>query len=280
MKEHNEHTHTHENVEAKEIYKEEGILTVETLDIATKEAHASHNAHHVHHSRFTLTTPMAIIIAAVIISGGLMGYGYITQGGSPSPSAKSAFTGKPIEDTDFIFGKESSKVIVVEYSDPECPFCVQVSPTIKKLRADYGDKVAFVYRHFPLTQIHKNAFDESRAIACAGKIGGTEKFYEYIDALFGYKMSKQTTQLPSTGKDDLARGVGLDQKAFTDCMTGKVTAQTVTDSINDGIAAGVQGTPSTFVLLKTRKGYEVVSMIDGARPYEYFKTVLDQALSK
>lgn len=291
MKEHHEHIHidteesttpetTHpQHIEAREHFVEEGALTIETVDVVSEDVVTPHHARRSKKG-FTLTTPMAIIIAAIIISGGLMGYGVITQGGDTTGVAKNVFAGRSIDDTDYITGKENSKVIVVEYSDPECPFCVQVSPTIKKLRADYGDRVAFVYRHFPLTQIHPHAFDESRAIACAGKIGGKEKFYEYIDTLFGYKMGKQTTQLPATGKEDTARGVGLDTRAFADCMTNKQTEQAVTDSLNDGIAAGVQGTPSTFVLLKTRKGYEVVSMVDGARPYEYFKTVLDQALSK
>jgi predicted DsbA family dithiol-disulfide isomerase len=63
-------------------------------------------------------------------------------------------------------------------------------------------------------------------------------------------------------------------------MKNDDTEKIVLNSINDGITAGVQGTPSTFVLLKTRKGYETVSMVDGARPYEFFKAVVEEALSR
>ncbi len=68
--------------------------------------------------------------------------------------------------------------------------------------------------------------------------------------------------------------------AFTTCMKDNQTAQTVNDSVADGVTAGVQGTPSTFVLVKTRKGYEQISMVDGARPVDFFKTVIDEALAR
>lgn len=278
MKEHD--THQHDESGIIENYKEEGTLTLETLDVASDEA-SSHEIHKKHTKRgFTLTTPIAIIFASVILAGGLMGYGFITGGNNSNSVPKPLFKGKIIDALDYIDGKENSKVIVIEYSDPECPFCAQAFSTMKQLRTDYADKVAFVYRHFPLTQIHKEAFDESRAIACAGKLGGKEKFYTYIDTLYGYETSKQSTQLPSTAKEDFARSNGLDMAAFSTCMKEKQTAQIVTDSINDGVTAGVQGTPTTFVLVKTKKGYEQVSLVDGARPLDYFKAAIDEALAR
>lgn len=285
MQEHN--TNNDKNLNVVEDYKEEGMLTVEALDIASEEAtHQHHKKHTLNTTKYTLTTPVAIIIASIIISVGLMGYGYITSqnGNSKSPS-KAIFAGRNIDDTDFVEGNKDSKVVVVEYSDPECPYCISVYPTIKQLRTQYKDNVAFVYRHFPLTTIHPHAFNESKAITCAGVVGGTQKYFEYIDALFEYKVSKQnqrnpSPQLSSSGKEDIAKNIGLNTQKFTECMDNKQTEKNVNDSTNDGIAAGVQGTPSTFILVKTKKSYEVVSMVDGARPYEYFKTVLDQALSK
>lgn len=263
-----------ENVEVVENFKEEGAITLETIEMVNHDETKKH-----HHKGFTLTTPMAIIIASVIIAGGLMGYGLITSGGNNS-APKIMFKGKAIDSSDFVEGKADGKVFVIEYSDPECPFCAQVSSTIKQLRTDYADKVGFVYRHFPLSQIHKNAFDESRAIACAGKIGGKEKFYQYIDTLYGYETSKQTTEIPVTGKEDFARTIGLDMTAFGTCMKENQTAQIVTDSLNDGVTAGVQGTPSTFILVKTKKGYEQISMVDGARAPEFFKSAIDEALAR
>jgi protein-disulfide isomerase len=227
---------------------------------------------------FTLTTPLAIIIASLIIGGSHIIYGTIAGGVATAPTA--LFTGKPIDNTDHIEGSEKSKVVVIEYSDPECPFCVTLYPVLKQVRNEYTDKIAFIYRHFPLTQIHPHAFDESKAIACAGTVGGGDKFYEYMDAVYGYKSANQTTQLPATGKTDLALGIGLDKTAFENCLADPATNNTIDASVNDGAQAGVQGTPSTFVLLKTKKGYETIAMIDGARPYEYVKAAIEEALSR
>lgn len=228
---------------------------------------------------FALTTPMAIILAAIILGGSHIIYGALADVGT-GKVATTMFSGKPVDSADYIEGNSKSKVFVVEYSDPECPFCVSLYPTMKQIRNEYKDKVAFVYRHFPLTQIHPHASDESKAIACAGTLGGGAKFYEYIDTLYGYKSANQTTQLPVTGKTDLALNVGLDKVAFEKCLQDSATDNLINASINDGVQAGVQGTPSTFVLLQTKKGYQIVTMVDGARPYDYVKAAVDQALAE
>ncbi len=228
---------------------------------------------------FTLTTPLAIIIAAVILGSSHIIYGALAAGAGGKP-VTALFTGKPIDASDPIEGETDGNVFIVEYSDPECPFCITLYPALKQIRNEYKDKVAFLYRHFPLTQIHPHALDESKAIACAQTLGGTSKFFEYMDALYGYKSANQTTQLPSTGKTDLALNAGLDKIAFENCIKQSETNTTIDASINDGVQAGVQGTPSTFILLKTKKGYEIVAMVDGARPYEYIKAAVDEALSR
>ncbi|MEZ0208630.1 MAG: DsbA family protein [Candidatus Paceibacterota bacterium] len=227
---------------------------------------------------FVLTTPLAIIIASVILGGSHIIYGALAQGNATSASV--LFAGKPVDASDYVEGNEKSKVTIVEYSDPECPFCVTLYPTLKQIRDEYKDKISFVYRHFPLTQIHPHAFDESKAIACAGILGGKDMYYEYMDALYNYKSAQQTTQLPVTGKTDLALNVGLDKVAFENCLANPTTGAIIDAATNDGVQAGVQGTPSTFILLKTKKGYETITMVDGARPYEYVKAAVDEALSR
>ena len=275
------HNHVDEEPKVIESYKEEGPVTVETIDVVTPVVTDTTEISQEKHKRkgFTLTTPVAILFGAAIIAVGIVAYGFITRVDAPVAGV-TMFKGRVINAVDYVEGSANSKVAVIEYSDPECPFCTALHPTMKQLRTEYAGKVAFVYRHFPLTQIHPHSFDESRAIACAGTIGGTKKFYEYIDALFGYNVNNKTTQLPATGKEDIARGVGLDSSLFSSCMNNKQAEDTVNASINDGVTAGVQGTPSTFVLAKNRKGYEVVSLVDGARPYEYIKAAIEEALAK
>ncbi|MBS3055775.1 MAG: thioredoxin domain-containing protein [Candidatus Aenigmarchaeota archaeon] len=78
-------------------------------------------------------------------------------------------------------GNSSSNVVVVEFSDFQCPFCKRAEPTIKKILSDYGDKIKFVYMDFPLTQIHRFADRAANAARCANEQG---KFWEYHDILF------------------------------------------------------------------------------------------------
>jgi protein-disulfide isomerase len=233
-------------------------------------------------SSISFTTPVAIIIGSLIIALSILAHGYITRGeaGGDPANQISMFLGRPPDATDHIEGNLASTVTVIEYSDPECPFCISLHPSMKKLRLEYGDKISFIYRTFPLTQIHPHALDESRAITCAGIVAGTKGYYSYIDALFGYKSSHKTTQLPATGKEDIAKSVGLDAQSFSTCMASNEPGQIVEASTNDGTVAGVTGTPSTFILARTNKGYEVVSNISGAQSYSYFKAGIDEALSK
>ncbi|MFA6608358.1 MAG: DsbA family protein [Candidatus Paceibacterota bacterium] len=234
---------------------------------------------------FKFTTPTAIIFSAIIISVSIIGHGVIVKA-NESAAQVSMFNGRPVDKTDYIEGNPDSKVVVIEYSDPECPYCVKLHPTTKELRDKYSDKVAFIYRHFPLISIHKNALDESRAIACAGKIGGAKSFYEYIDMLYGNKFSKQDPKtgyvppLPQDAKELMAKSLGLDIGEFSLCMSNKESENIVNDSIAGGAEAGVQGTPSTFVLVENKKGYEIVSMIDGARDISFFEAAIEEALSR
>lgn len=230
-------------------------------------------------SKFHFTTPVAIIVAAIILGGSHLGYALLAK---PTTAAAptTIFAGRPVDDTDLATDNVKSKVIVMEYSDTECPFCAQLHPTITKLREEYASKISFVYRYFPLTQIHPHAFEESRAIYCVGKLLGANKRMEYINQMFTEKLNKKNMVLPEGGKEALAKNVGVSEAAFSTCLASQESSDAINASMQDGVTAGVQGTPATFILLKNKKGYEVVSMVDGARPYEYLKAAIDQALAK
>ena len=87
---------------------------------------------------------------------------------APTPSAPTAISMAPITDSDWIRGGRNAEVSVVEYSDLECPFCKRHDATMKQLISEYDGKVNWVYRHFPLTQLHPKAPKEAEAAECAG----------------------------------------------------------------------------------------------------------------
>lgn len=227
---------------------------------------------------FEMPTSTAIILAAIILGSSHVFYGIITQNKGGANENSGIFMGRRIDDSDFPTQNTKSDIVVVEYSDTECPFCAQIQPTILKLKENYGSDVSFVYRYFPLTQIHPGAFGEAQAAFCVGKLLGAKKRTDYIDSLFAYKISKQNMVLPEGGAEALAKNVGVNINSFRACLNSPESSDAINASIEDGIAAGVEGTPATFILRKRGDEYEILAQADGARPYEYFKAILDNAL--
>ncbi len=190
---------------------------------------------------------------------------------APNAPARTAPAGKikPITDKDHIRGNKNAKVTIVEYSDLECPFCQRFHPTMKEILQTYGDKVNWVYRHFPLS-FHANAQKESEASECVAELGGNDAFWNYVDKIFERTTSNGTGfALDKLGP--LAAEVGVNQAQFQNCLDSGKYTKLVQDQIADGTSAGVSGTPSTFI-----NGQLVV----GAQPYSAFKTLIDQELSK
>jgi protein-disulfide isomerase len=249
-----------------------------TEDISHTDTSAAPIPHHTthHHKEKKLTTPLAIIIAGTMISISHILYGIIVTPTDNTPT--SLFQGQAITQQDFPTGTIQSDVIVLEYSDTECPFCARLHPTMNDIYNEYKDRAAFVYRYFPLTQIHKNAFAEAQAIECVGKELGADKRKLYIDQLFTYKITNNSMLLPRNKKEELAYALGVTPQSFTSCLTSEASAKRVADGVADGVQAGVTGTPATFILKRDGDAYTVISLIEGAQDYAYIKTALEEAL--
>jgi protein-disulfide isomerase len=168
-----------------------------------------------------------------------------------------------LSDTDPSIGSAKAPVTLIEFSDFQCPFCLRVSPTLKKIRQTYGDKVRIVWKDFPLTQIHPEAFKAGEAGHCAAEQG---KFWEYHDQLFG----NQQALLP----DDLKKHAvasGMDAERFNACLDTSKHAERVRDGVAQGTRLGVNSTPTVFI-----NGRRV----SGAQPYDVFASIIDEELSR
>lgn len=207
--------------------------------------------------------PLAIVIAGGLIGGGL--YLGLTKNPSAAVPAQQAAQGigqpysgdlAPVTSADHIRGNAKAKAIIVEYSDTECPFCKRFHATLEQVMAKYGASgdVAWVYRHFPIEQLHKKAWKEAEATECAAKIGGEEKFWAYIDRLFAVTTSNDG--LPESELANIASFVGLDKTAFNSCLSSGETKAKVQAQFEGGAKAGVNGTPFNFVI--TKKGITAV----------------------
>ena len=172
-------------------------------------------------------------------------------------------------------GRRDAPVTIVEFSDYQCPFCRQfVTTTLPALKSTYVDagKLRWVFRDFPLAQIHPNARKASEAARCAGEQG---KYWDMHDLLFQNQQALAAEQLP-TYADRLA----LDRAAFGTCLNSGKYAAAVQKNFGDGAAAGVRGTPS-FVIGRTRPDDTVEGLLlTGARPLADFRQEIDRLLSE
>lgn len=173
-----------------------------------------------------------------------------------------------VTDADHVRGDLSqAKVVIVEYSDFECPFCARHHPTLVDIMDDYGNDVAWVYRHFPLS-FHPEAVPAALASECANEQG---KFWEYADLLV-----ENYDQLGDDMYKSLADDLGLKTAQFNDCLDTAKYQDVVDADMASGRAAGVSGTPATFingVLVAGSNGSSV-----GAAPKSTFTAIIDAAL--
>jgi protein-disulfide isomerase len=134
-------------------------------------------------------------------------------------------------------GAKDRKIVMVEFSDFQCPYCATASVELKKFMAKHQDKVTLVYKHFPLTQIHPEALPAARAAWAANKQG---KFWEYHDALFANQ-----AKLSESLYLEIATKLKLDLNRFN--ADRKLADNSITTDFALGRKVGVEGTP-TFIL--------------------------------
>lgn len=231
--------------------------------------------------------PVSIVIAAVLISGSLL-YNVGAKKNAVDNTVNTAQTAPPeevlrISDSDHVRGSANAQIKIFEYSDLECPFCQQFHVTMKKIIADYGDRVAWVYRHFPIVQLHPKAPKEAEASECAYEQGGNDAFWAYTDRLFEITPANNGLDLALLPK--IAEHVGLDVASFSACLaSGKYTTFIAEQAkaSQDVMTASCQepngrcGTPYSLIVGEEGKWYP----LNGAYPYDALKQILDQMLSQ
>ncbi len=194
--------------------------------------------------------PLAIVVAGIIIAGGI----YLSKMPSapvvnnPAQSAKN-YPIKAVNADDHIVGSTDAPIVVVEFSDLECPFCKSFHVTMQSIMSSYGKdgKVAWVYRQFPLS-IHPKAQKEAEAAECAAELGGNTGFWKFIDQIFA--ITPSNNQLDASLLSKTAKDIGLDAVKFNACLDSGKYAQKVMDEEADGVKGGAQGTPYSVLVLK------------------------------
>lgn len=234
-----------------------------------------------------LTTPVAILLGAFVIAVAILMHGGIIKLSKPAtdapsipasdqpqqPSQPQKVDVEGLRDNDHIRGDKSARILLIEYSDLECPFCKRFHPTAQQAVSEYKGEVAWVYRHFPLDQIHSKADKEAEATECANELSGNDGFWQMADKIFEVTPSNNGLNLDDLPK--LAQQIGIDQNKFKACLDSGKYAQYVEDDYQSGIRAGVTGTPGN-ILLDTKTGK--TASVPGAVPFETLKSSIDSLL--
>lgn len=219
------------------------------------------------------TTWFIIGFSVLVGVGIIVLYGISGGAGSSSSSANAGFvatTVPAITSADWTEGNPNAKVSLIEYGDFECPACGEYEPLVQQLVSAYGSRILFVFRNFPLYQIHPDAGISAQAAEAAGLQG---KYWQMHDLLYK-NQTVWTTVGPSTVVQQYFNGyatsLGLNINKFDQDIQGARVAAKIQADVNGGNAAQIDHTPTFFINLK---------QIPNPTSYSDFAKVLDQALA-
>ena len=145
----------------------------------------------------------------------------------------------PVSDHDHMIGAADAPVTLVEYGDYQCPYCGRAFPIVQQVRRTLGDRLRFVFRNYPLTQIHEHAEHAAEVAEAAAAQG---KFWEMHDWLFRHQL-----HLDDDGLLEGAREVGLDVERVRREIADGAHRARVREDFTTGIRSGVNGTPTFYI---------------------------------
>lgn len=233
----------------------------------------------------TIATPIAIVIAGVFIAGAVL----FTSGNSATTAHAPQDAGhgmeqedttgdiNPITEADHIRGNPDAPVKIVEYSDFACPFCQQFHGTLQNIMETYGadGQVAWVYRHFPLDQLHpRNARAAAVASECVAAQGGNDAFWQFTDTYF--ERTPSNDRADASLISEIAAETGINMEQFEACRTSGEFDQNVQEDIDNAVATGGRGTPWSVVVGPNGKTFP----LSGAQPAAAVQQVIELALNE
>jgi len=231
---------------------------VRKLEWEEKEKKDRHNATV---KKYSIWLGTAVVLILAIIGM----YWLVT---SPSPSQQIAIKVAPVSKRDITNGNASAKITLIEYSDFQCPACAAYHPIVNQLLKTYGKNLYFIYRMFPLTNVHPNSHIAAQAAYAALKQG---KFFDMADVLFNKQQEWADLQDTTTAFADYATMLKLDVSKFKTDTNSNEAKKYVNDSENQAQSEGINATP-TFILNGNK--------INNPQSLDEFKKLIDTEIGK
>lgn len=220
------------------------------------------------HKKFELTPSVSIIIAGVIIAAAIVFANTRPAGPTAAvgeaPAPSTATNVRPPSTQDHIVGSPDAPLVLIEYSDFQCPYCNMVHPTLKHIVAESNGQIAWVYRQLPLESIHPNAKPAALASECIAELLGNDGFWKFADVIFA-----DQSKMSADYYTQLAVQFGADRVKFNTCVASNTYAGRVDADALEAQQNGGQGTP--YTVLYDKRGQIGVS---GALPYATFVSVI------
>lgn len=235
----------------------------------------------------SLAVPAAIVIgfgmiAAAIYFSGMPGSNNgpvgLTGETDTAPEPQEQATGpiRDVDENDHIRGNPNAPIMIVEYSDYDCPFCKNFHETMNLVMDNYGTtgQVAWVYRHFPLEQLHPSAPYIAAYAECVAQQAGNDAFWEFSDLVFGERNTNEPTNLARLS--EFATSAGANDITALEACAGSAEAETlVEEDYTDALNAGARGTPHSIVMVGGQQG-----VINGAQPYDVVSQIIENLLAQ
>lgn len=217
--------------------------------------------------------PVVIVLAGLIIGGAL----YTVRISQIAPLIEGDIALlRPVNTSDHLVGNPTASVTVVTYSDIDCAYCKSFQESMEQIITDYGPSgdVAWVYRHFPLIELHPSAAAHAEAAECVASLGNTQAFFRFIDAI--HQAAPGVNQFDTKKYAPIVTGLGVAPADFQACMESTKFEKRVADDFDNALAIGANGAPYSILLIK---GHDPVP-VSGSLPYTSLKKVIETALQK
>jgi len=228
----------------------------------------------------SLVVPIAIIIGFTLIALAIyfsgIGRQTVVSDVKSNPNTNTPVSEiRVVDESDYILGNPNAPILLVVYSDYDCSFCKRYHETMKQIMDEYGvnGKVAWVYRQFPIAQLHPNSPRISEAALCVGEAGGNRAFWKFSDTVFAERNINESTNM--TKLVDFAVEAGVDRDTYETCVRSGRHQQRIAESLMDGYEAGVTGVPHSFVIVGNQK-----QSIIGAEPYPVMKGIIENLIKQ
>ncbi len=216
--------------------------------------------------KFELSPSIAILVSGILIAGAIVFVNlHPTATVAADPQQLPTANVPAPKANEHIIGSATAPIVLIEYSDFQCPYCQMIYPTLKKIVSESNGQIAWVMRNYPLVSIHPQAKPAALAAECVAEQLGNDGFWKYADTIFANQ-----NKLSPAYYAEVAKGLGVNEATFTSCVTSEKYAAKLDSESAEAEGSGGNGTPFTVVA-----GKNIQAPVSGALPYAQIMSVIN-----